>query len=130
MNEVKPASFSRFEVYRPAETTGSNKRVLGSAYLKEGDSMIVLQLWTMMKEKFYVIRSRDNASRYLVMTREENRNAKSNNKFFWHIVGNGTVDTIKGILQLDFDLFDKPIFMSLHPDRKPTLRLAKNQEAS
>lgn len=130
MSEVKTATFNRFEVFQPATSAETPKRVVGSAYLKEGDSMIVLQLWTMIREKFYVVRSRENASKYLVMTREENKNAKSKNKFFWHIVGNGTVDSIKGIVQLNFDLFEKPILMSLHPDRKPTLRLANSLEAS
>jgi hypothetical protein len=127
MKQVENANYSRFEVF---QNPGKDKRVVGSAYLREGDSLITLRLWTMMNEKFYVLLSKQDPSKYLVMTREENRNAKSSNKYFWHIVGSGNVDSKNGIVQLNFDLFEKPVLMSLHPDRKPTLKLANDLEAS
>lgn len=127
MKQVEGATYNRFEVF---QNSGKSKRVVGSAYLREGDSLITLRLWTMMNEKFFVLLSKADPSKYLVMTREENRNTKSTNKYFWHIVGSGIVDSKNGIVQLNFDLFDKPIFMSLHPDRRPTLKLADELEAS
>ncbi len=127
MKQAENANYSRFEVF---QNSGKDKRVVGSAYLREGDSLITLRLWTMMNEKFYVLLSKQDPSKYLVMTREENRNAKSSNKYFWHIVGSGNVDSKNGIVQLNFDLFEKPVLMSLHPDRKPTLKLANDLEAS
>lgn len=127
MKQLENANYSRFEVF---QNSGKDKRVVGSAYLREGDSLITLRLWTMMNEKFYVLLSKQDPSKYLVMTREENRNAKSSNKYFWHIVGSGNVDSKNGIVQLNFDLFEKPVLMSLHPDRKPTLKLANDLEAS
>lgn len=129
MNQTESANYSRFEVFQTREGA-KDKRVVGSAYLREGDSLITLRLWTMMNEKFYVLLSKNDPSKYLVMTREENRNAKSTNKYFWHIVGSGNVDSKNGIVELKFDLFDKSVFMSLHPDRRPNLKLANEQEAS
>ena len=129
MKQVETANYSRFEVFQN-NGSSTEKRVVGSAYLREGDNLITLRLWTMINEKFYVLLSKSDPSKYLVMTREENRNAKSTNKYFWHIVGSGNVDSKNGIVQLNFDLFDKPIFMSLHPDRRPTLKLADEKEAS
>jgi hypothetical protein len=127
MKQIEGANYSRFEVF---QNSGKDTRVVGSAYLREGDSLITLRLWTMMNEKFYVLLSKQDASKYLVMTREENRNVKNSNKYFWHIVGSGNVDSKNGIVQLNFDLFDRPILMSLQPDRKPTLTLANELEAS
>jgi hypothetical protein len=127
MNNVETANYSRFEVFQGSHPS---KRVVGSAFLREGDNLITLRLWTMINEKFFVLLSKEDPSKYLVMTREENRNAKNSNKYFWHIVGSGTVDSKNGVVQLNFDLFDKPIFMSLQPDRKPALKLANNLEAS
>lgn len=127
MKQTETANYSRYEVF---QNPGSTKRIVGSAYAREGESLITLSLWTMINEKFYVLLSKQDPSKYLVMTREENRNARNTNKYFWHIVGNGTVDTKSGVVKLDFDLFDRPIFMSLHPDKRPTLKIANEREAS
>ncbi|HMN68837.1 MAG TPA: hypothetical protein PKC28_09900 [Bdellovibrionales bacterium] len=99
-------------------------------YHREGEGLITIRLWTFVQEKFYVLLSKADPTKYLVMTREENHNARNTNKYFWHIVGNGVVDSKNGVVKLQFDLFDTPIFMSLHPDRKPALTLANSKEAS
>lgn len=127
MNNVEPAKYNRFEVYQEDQP---KKRVVGSAFHREGEGLITLRLWTLAQERFYVLLSKSDPTKYLVMTREDNVNAKSSNKYFWHIVGNGVVDSKNGVVKLHFDLFDKPIFMSLHPDRKPALTLANSKEAS
>jgi hypothetical protein len=127
MNNVEPAKYNRFEVYQDAKP---KKRVVGSAYHREGEGLITLRLWTFVQEKFYVIISKADPTKYLVMTREENHNPRNTNKYFWHIVGSGVVDSKNGVVKLHFDLFDTPIFMSLHPDRKPALTLANSKEAS
>lgn len=128
MKVNETATYDRYEVFQNLD--GKSKRVVGSAYHRQGENLITLRLWMMMNERFYVLLSKADPSKYLVMTREENRNSKSSNKYFWHIVGSGVVDSKNGIVKLQFDLFDKPIFMSLHPDRKPALRLADTKEAS
>ena len=78
--------------------------------------MMTLKLWTFSSEKFYLILNQNDASKYLVMTREPNKNPLGKNKYFWNIVGHGEIDTLKGLVTIHFDLFDKPVFMSTHPE--------------
>ena len=74
------------------------------AYLKEGQSMFTLRLWTFVNERFYLILNQNDAAKYLVMTREPNKNPASKNKYFWNIVGNGTIDTTHGLVMgLEFE---------------------------
>ncbi len=125
MKEAQPANYNRFEVFQNLEA----ERIVGQAYMREGDPLITLKLYTVVNEKFFVLMCKGDSSRYLIMTREENRGPKKS-KYIWHIVGNGKVDTAKGVVQLDFDLFNRPIFMSLYPNRRPNLKIANEQEAS
>lgn len=111
--------FYRFQVYQgEKDTSGKIKKTksVGMAYLKEGQSMFTLRLWTFVNERFYLILNQNDASKYLVMTREPNKNPLSKNKYFWNIVGNGVIDTIQGLVAIDFDLLAKPIYMSIHPE--------------
>jgi len=111
--------FYRFQIYQGEKdnkgVVRKNKSV-GMAYLKEGQPMLTLKLWTFVSEKFYLILNQNDASRYLVMTREPNKNPLGKNKYFWNIVGNGVIDTIAGTVTINFDLFDKPVYMSTHPE--------------
>ncbi len=111
--------FYRFQVFQGE--VDSNKKVkktksVGMAYLKEGQTMMTLRLWTFVSERFYLILNQNDASKYFVMTREPNKNPLAKNKYFWNIVGNGVIDTIQGLVTIDFDLFDKPIYMGIHPE--------------
>ncbi|HPI40813.1 MAG TPA: hypothetical protein PLJ21_08400 [Pseudobdellovibrionaceae bacterium] len=96
--------------------THEKQRSVGMAYLKEGQNTYTLRLWMLLNEKFYIISNKNDASRFLILTREPNKNPLGKNKYFWNIVGNGKADTSTGYIKLDFDLFDKPIFMSLYPE--------------
>ena len=86
------------------------------AYLKEGQSMLTLRLWTFVNERFYLLLNQNDASKYLVMTREPTKNPNSKNKYYWNIVGNGVIDTANSLVTIQFDLLDKPIFMSTYPE--------------
>ncbi len=111
--------FYRFQVFQ-GEVDSCRKvkktKSVGMAYLKEGQSMLTLRLWTFVSERFYLILNQNDASKYFVMTREPNKNPMAKNKYFWNIVGNGDIDTIHGLVTIDFDLFDMPIYMSIHPE--------------
>lgn len=112
-------SFYRFQVYqgeKDAKGVVRKNKSVGMAYLKDGQSMLTMRLWTFVNEKFYLLLNQNDASKYLVMTRELNKNPSGKNKFFWNIVGNGVIDTITGTVTIHFDLFDKPVFMSTHPE--------------
>jgi len=111
--------FYRFKVYQGEKDVSgklTKTKSVGMAYLKEGQSMFTLRLWTFVNERFYLILNQNDASKYLVMTREPNKNPLSKNKYFWNIVGNGVIDTVQGLVTIDFDLLDKPIYMSTHPE--------------
>ncbi len=111
--------FYRFQVFQgEIDSSGKVKKTksVGMAYLKEGQSMLTLRLWTFVSERFYLILNQNDASKYLVMTRELNKNPLAKNKYFWNIVGNGSIDTAQGLVTIDFDLFDKPIYLSTHPE--------------
>lgn len=111
--------FYRFQIYQGEKDNKGivrKSKSVGMAYLKEGQPMLTMKLWTFVNEKFYLILNQNDASRYLVMTREPNKNPVGKNKYFWNIVGNGIIDTIAGTVTLHFDLFDKPIYMSTHPE--------------
>lgn len=117
--QSKPSQFYRFQVIQQSlKSNGSNEkqRSVGMAYLKEGQNTYTLRLWMLLNEKFYVIPNKNDSSRFLIMTREPNKNPVGKNKYFWNIVGNGTADTTTGYIKLNFDLFEKPIFMSLYPE--------------
>lgn len=119
--------FYRFQVYTTAP--GKKPKVVGMAYLKEGQSIYSLRLWTFLNEKFYLLRSKDDNSKFLVMTREANKNVESKNKYFWNIVGNGVTLIKDSSIELAFDLFDKKIYMNLFPDEslKPSARYYPDQ---
>lgn len=111
--KLKPAKFYRFQVF----TQGSEKRnTVGMAYLKEGHSIYSLRLWTLLEDKFFLLPSKDNSTKYLLMTREPNKSPTSKNKYFWNIVGNAKADSSKGVIELNFDLFEKKIFMNIFPE--------------
>lgn len=111
--------FYRFQVFQ-GELDQNDKmrktKSVGMAYLKEGQNMFTLRLWTFVTERFYLILNQNDASKYLVMTREPNKNPLSKNKYFWNIVGHGLIDTVQGIVKIEFDLFEKPVYMSTHPE--------------
>lgn len=112
-------NFFRFQVFQ-GEEDGNGKvqktKSVGMAYLKNGQQTFTIRLWMFLNERFYMIQNRNDASRYLVMTREPNKSLNSKNKYFWNIVGNGVADSLKGVITIEFDLLDKPIYMNIHPE--------------
>ncbi len=102
-----------------AKKLGQQKTV-GMAYLKDGQSTITLRIWTFVNDRFYVIQNKQDASKYLVLTREMNKNPNARAKYYWNIVGSGQSDTQAGVIRLDFDLFSRPIYMNLFPEKSAT----------
>lgn len=119
--ESKQPQFYRFQVVQPNNDSPNSKpRSVGMAYLKDGQNMYTLRLWMFLNEKFYVIPNKQDSSQFLVLTRELNKNLEAKNKYFWNIVGNGKVDASIGYIKLKFDLFEKPILLSLYPESSAT----------
>lgn len=111
--------FFRFQVFQgDLDQNGKVQKTksVGMAYLKDGQQTITVRLWTFVNERFYMILNRNDASRYLVMTRELNKSQNAKNKYFWNIVGSGIIDTTQGVVQVNFDLLDKPVYINIHPE--------------
>jgi hypothetical protein len=102
--------------------SGSKKKTVGMAYLKEGQGIYTLRLWTLLEDKFFLLPSKDDSSKYLLMTREPNKSGSSKNKYFWNIVGNAKVLSGKNVIELNFDLLAKKIYMSIFPEESATPR--------
>ena len=115
----EPRQYFRFQVFQGAKDSSgrvSKSKSVGMAYLKEGQSILSLRLWTFSGERYFILPHKSEPSQFLVMTRELQQNPRAKAKYFWNIVGNGTVNSIHGYIELNFDLFSKPIFVSLHPE--------------
>ncbi len=109
--------FYRFQVF--VQGLDKNKTV-GMAYLKEGQSIYTLRLWTFLEDKFFLLPSKEDSTKYLLMTREPNKSPSSKNRYFWTIIGNAQTDSTKGVIVMSFDLFDKKIYMSIFPEESAT----------
>ena len=117
-NLMSAPKFYRFQVFTEND---NKKKIVGMAYLKEGQKIYTLRLWTFLENKFFILPSKDDPSKYLLMTRELNK-SNSKNKYFWNIVGNGEVNSNKGSVEIRFDLFDKKIFMDIFPDESAAFK--------
>jgi hypothetical protein len=131
-SQTKPQASSpyyRFQVFlaEPNAQDGSfeKKKTVGMAYLRDGQNVFTLRLWTFLTDRFYVLPTKQDPSRFLVLTREPNKHPNAKMKYFWNIVGNGRTDAGAGNIRLDFDLFDKPVFMSIFPDAAPVASPAR-----
>ncbi len=117
MDKLKTTKFYRFQLFVQG---AEKKNTVGMAYLKEGQSIYTLRLWTLLDDKYFLLPSKEDATKYLLMTREPNKSNTSKNKYFWNIVGNAKADSAKGVIEMNFDLLDKKIYMSIYPEESAT----------
>ena len=117
MDKLKATKFYRFQLFVQG---AEKKKTVGMAYLKEGQSIYTLRLWTFIEDKYFLLPSKEDPTAYLMMTREPNKSSSSKNKYFWNIVGNAKVDSAKSVIEMNFDLFDKKIYMSIYPEESAT----------
>lgn len=120
MNLQNGASFYRFQVFQgTTDENGVLKKTknVGMAYQKAGQKTLTLRLWTFSWDRYYILPHREDASKYLLLTREANRNPEAKNKYYWNIIGNGVADTKKGVIEFSLDLFDKTFFINIHPEK-------------
>ena len=111
--------YFRFQVYQgQIENDGKLQKTksVGMAYLKEGQNILSLRLWMFSWDRYYILPHKNDPSKYLVMTREPNKSPKARTKYFWNIVGHGTIDSAQGAISLEFDLLNKPIYVNIHPE--------------
>jgi len=117
IDKLKTTKFYRFQLFVQG---AEKKNTVGMAYLKEGQSIYTLRLWTLLDDKYFLLPSKEDATKYLLMTREPNKSNTSKNKYFWNIVGNAKADSAKGVIEMNFDLLDKKIYMSIYPEESAT----------
>jgi hypothetical protein len=91
-------------------------KVVGMAYLKEGQDTYTIRLWTFLNDKFFLLMNKSDSSRFVVMSREANKNPMSKSKYFWNVIGNGKALSSQNCIELNFDLFEKPIYMNIFPE--------------
>ena len=124
------SKYYRFRVVQDCNPKKDSKeRNVGMAYLTDGQDIFTLRLWMFNNERFYVVASRNEPSKYLVMTRELNKNPTVKNKYHWNFVGSGKPDTTAGYIRIDFDLLEKPVYMSIHPEPHMYSTKMTDQEA-
>lgn len=111
--ELQKPQFYRFQVF----VNGNEKKnIVGMAWLKEGQKIYTIKLWTFLSEKFFLLPSKEDQTKYLIMTREPVKAEKSKKKYHWNIVGNAKANPANGVIELYFDLLGKTIHMSIYPD--------------
>lgn len=112
--------YFRFQVFQgKKDQNGKVKKTksVGMAYLNNGQDIFTLRLWMFSWDRYYILPSKKDSSKYLVMTREANKHAQAKTKYYWNIVGSGSVDSVQGFISLDFDLLSEPIYVSTHPEK-------------
>lgn len=107
--------FYRFQIQLPTANQNQKSKSVGIAYLREGETTYTVRLW-MFSERFYMVQTKADALRYLLMSREQSKDPNAKNKYRWRIIGNGRLDSKKGVIELYFDLLNKPVLMSLYPE--------------
>jgi len=117
---LKETMFYRFQVFVKNEE--GTKRTVGMAYLQEGQTIYTVRLWTFLNEKFFLLPSKDDPKKYFVMTREPNTTSTGGNKYFWNIVGSAMANASQSVLEINFDLLEKKIYLNIFPEACPTSR--------
>ena len=115
----KPAKFSQYQVFNQND---GKKKPLGIAWLMEGHKTFTIKLFSFMNEKYFLLPTREDPSKFLFMTREPTKSAKTKGKYHWNVIGSGVSNSELGIVEISFDLLGVKFCMNLHPDEpKPTL---------
>lgn len=119
-----PVKFFRFSVFQGEKDCNGKvfkSKSVGMAYLREGDEKYSLRIFTFVDSKFYLLADHRDPSTYKILTATQNRSpnntGETKRKFIWNVVGNGKTNSTQGLIELQFDLFDKPIYVSIFPER-------------
>jgi hypothetical protein len=113
----------RFDVFQGEKNQDgkvTKTRSVGMAYLRQGDGRYGLRLSTFVEDYFFLLPTNNDPGNYRVLTSLPNHSKKSNRKNIWSVVGNGRANTQEGLIELQFDLFEKPIYVNIFPERSAT----------
>jgi len=108
--------FKLMQGHQASDGTFQRTKTVGMAYHVDGTQTYSLKLWTFLKERFYLVLRKNDQTQFLLVTRDWNKNPSAANRTFSNIVGNGKIEASLGVVKIEFDLLDKPIYMSIHPE--------------
>jgi hypothetical protein len=130
--QAQDNKYFRFQVFQGDKSENgkvTKTKSVGMSYLRDGQNIFTLRLWMFSGERYYVIPNKHDSSKFYVMTREPNKNPQAKNKYFWNIVGNGKADSVLGVIEMNFDLLEKPIYMNIFPESSAfSVTLAEPEE--
>lgn len=118
-----PPPFYRFEVFHGEKNPNGKvfkSKSVGMAYLRAGDQKYGLRLFTFVDDRFFLLPDHGNSSTYLILTSIRNRSKDAKRRYIWNVIGTGKVDTKQGLIELHFDLFERPIYVNIFPERSAT----------
>ena len=118
-----PTPFYRFEVFHGEKDSNGKvfkSKSVGMAYLRPGDQKFGLRLFTFVDDRFYLLPDQHDPSIYLILTSIRNHSPNAQRKYVWNVIGRGSVNTKQGLIELHFDLFERPIYVNIFPERSAT----------
>lgn len=120
----KNQEFYRFQLFvtKSLQGTRDTRKIVGSSYLRAGQKVYTLRFWMFTDVKFYVMPDQNDSAKMLIFSRELKRNPNvGKGKYFWNLIGTGIVDVAREVVKLEFDLIDRPIYMSIFPSQTQRL---------
>lgn len=118
IQESKSTESFRFDIFRGKvgpDGTVTKTRTVGHAYQRTGKHAYKVKLFGALHERFVIVPAKENSDKYSIMTREEVHTQDKGKRTYWNVVGDGEILSPQGVMKLDFDLYGKPLFMSLYP---------------
>lgn len=112
------AQFYRFQIFvtKNIKDLRDSRSIVGAAYLRDGHRVYTIKLWMFPAQKFYLMPDQSDQMKMVLFTREPKKDQSiGKGKYFWNAIGSGVVDPQREVVRLEFDLFDKPIYMSIFP---------------
>lgn len=112
--------FYRFQMFvtKSLRESVSTRAVVGAAYLREGHRVYSVKLWMFPAMKFYLMPDKEDKARMLIFTRELKKDLNlGGGKYFWNLIGQGSVNAAHEVIRLQFDLLETPIYMSIFPSK-------------
>jgi hypothetical protein len=110
--ELSTQKYYRFHLFM---NEGDKKRSVGTAYLQEDSNAYTIKLWTLVREKFYLIQDKYDHKLFAILTKEEISSGKDRSKFRWNRIGSAKADVQKDLIEMSFDLFEKKIYLDIRP---------------
>ena len=117
-NEQKQLETYRFKIHKGEKIQDGKiekTHQAGVATMLEGQQNYKVNIYMLQHHEFFLVPSKDDPERYYIMTREPTKNPYKKSKFAWNIVGQGKANCRQGCIELQFDLFSTPLYMSIFP---------------